>query len=654
MTARVSNRTTTMSRWSAAVAATALAATGILAAPLAAQAVPGPPIADGIYIETPWVQPGNVVWVDFVGTTGCDDATRDWNFVATGGAVTHLSGAGFGEGYWIARGVQIPSSLGAAAPVSGNLRLTCTPTGGGASTDFLLPLTVSTTQPSTPYHSSTAWTWYTPGNATVGSVVTINALGFKPGESVTVALTNQTQYFDSANWAVSTSTPVTVTADGEGAVTGQFTVPAGWNQTDQLDAVVAGATSRYLLVTGDGTDLDGTPDITVGGTDVAFSGSAVSIAANGFEAGETVVIALHSASARAVQLGTLTANGAGSINGSVYLPTGLAAGSYRVWAGAKTIGYALLNTPLTIGPAPARDRLAGDDRYDTAVQISEQTAPFAPGQGVVYIANGLNFPDALSAGSIAAQVGGTVLLTHPDFLVDSVRDELIRLHPQTVKIVGSTLAVSAAVKTAIEGLSFTHTTERIAGADRFATNRALITDAVDDGLTVSTVYVSTGFNFPDALAAAPAAASEQGVVVLVNGNAATLDSATMDLLDDLDADQARIVGSEVAVSSSLEVQLNSYFPEHVTRYAGANRYDTAAKIVSATWPDGAPEVVLASGQNFPDALAASALGLPMLTSLPTCIPPVILAGLAELDADTLTLVGSSAALSDGVRNFAHC
>ena len=88
-------------------------------------------------------------------------------------------------------------------------------------------------------------------------------------------------------------------------------------------------------------------------------------------------------------------------------------------------------------------RVAGADRYATAVAIS--TVAFPVSAPVVYIASGVAFPDALSAGPAASRQGGPLLLTNPDVLPPSVRQEVQRLSPTKIVIVGGLAAVSAAV-----------------------------------------------------------------------------------------------------------------------------------------------------------------------------------------------------------------
>ena len=60
------------------------------------------------------------------------------------------------------------------------------------------------------------------------------------------------------------------------------------------------------------------------------------------------------------------------------------------------------------------------------------------------------------------------------------------------------------------------TTDRIAGRDRFDTARQLTDAAVEAGGSARDVLVATGRNYPDALAAGPAALARGGVLVLTD------------------------------------------------------------------------------------------------------------------------------------------
>ena len=93
-------------------------------------------------------------------------------------------------------------------------------------------------------------------------------------------------------------------------------------------------------------------------------------------------------------------------------------------------------------------RQSGVDRYATAVAIS--AANHAAGSAdVVYIATGTTFPDALAAAPIAGLERGPVLLVAPTSVPGSVANELRRLSPNRVVIVGGPGSVSDAVVNAI-------------------------------------------------------------------------------------------------------------------------------------------------------------------------------------------------------------
>jgi putative cell wall-binding protein len=93
------------------------------------------------------------------------------------------------------------------------------------------------------------------------------------------------------------------------------------------------------------------------------------------------------------------------------------------------------------------------------------------------------------------------------------------------------------------------------------------------------------------------------------------------------------------------------------RLAGADRYSTSLAIAHWGWAtsDGA---LLATGANFPDALAASVwagqLGSPLLVVPPTCIPSETLQGLIDLQTRTATLIGGPGSLSDDVFRLRGC
>jgi len=245
-------------------------------------------------------------------------------------------------------------------------------------------------------------------------------------------------------------------------------------------------------------------------------------------------------------------------------------------------------------------RLAGADRYATAVAASQRFAPRVP---AVFVAVGTDFPDALSAAAAAAELGGPLLLTAPAHLPAVVAAELRRLAPARIYIAGGTGTVSAQVEKTLSSIA---PTTRFSGANRYETSLAIAKAVFPDPGYSQEVFLTTGRNFPDALSASAAAGSNSTPVLLIDGSATRLSAGTVNALRDLGGHYLRIVGGTGAVSLGIERQLRAE-RFHVTRFAGANRYATAVAVNDfflASTPD---TVFFATGANFPDALASGAL-----------------------------------------------
>ncbi|WP_146084580.1 MULTISPECIES: cell wall-binding repeat-containing protein [unclassified Rathayibacter] len=316
-------------------------------------------------------------------------------------------------------------------------------------------------------------------------------------------------------------------------------------------------------------------------------------------------------------------------------------------------------TPPTTGPTPGNGptvtRLAGTDRQGTAVEISKAT--FAtPGVPVVYIATGANFPDALSAGPAAAKQGGPLLLVDRDSVSQVVRDELTRLKPQRIVVVGSDLSVSDALATDL-GQYANGRVFRLGGTDRYDTSRKIIESAFE-GTSPKGAWLATGEKFPDALSATAAAGKNSAPVVLVNGGLPAADPTTVGILTRLRPPVLTIAGSELSVSAGIQNSLTVPAGPLVTRFGGVDRYDTSEQLNRAAFPRGSETVFLATGENFPDALAGAAAagrtGSPLFAVPPTCVPVKVLQDIKAGGATSVVLLGGTGTLSDAVAKLTPC
>jgi putative cell wall-binding protein len=197
-------------------------------------------------------------------------------------------------------------------------------------------------------------------------------------------------------------------------------------------------------------------------------------------------------------------------------------------------------------------RLAGSNRYETAAAISADT--FGPGVPVAYVATGANFPDALAGTPPAGANGGPVLLVDKNGIPTATAQELARLHPAKIVILGGTGVISTSVGSALQGYT-SGAVQRLAGADRYATAAAVSSSSY---AAADTVYLATGMNFPDALSAGPVAGMDDSPLLLVPGTSLP-DVVRAELLR-LHPSTVVILGSTGVVSAGVASQIEALFP----------------------------------------------------------------------------------------------
>jgi putative cell wall-binding protein len=289
-------------------------------------------------------------------------------------------------------------------------------------------------------------------------------------------------------------------------------------------------------------------------------------------------------------------------------------------------------------------RVFGPDRYATAAAVSARQFP-SPGSGInaAYVATGLNFPDALAGGPAAASDGAPMLLVSLNEIPAATAAELDRLNPNTIYVLGSAGVVSDSVLGQLAAYARSGQVVRLWGQDRYETAAAIAANAFPDA-GVAAVFVATGANFPDALAGAAAASSINSPVLLVELN--SIPPSTRAQLERLDPAAIYVLGSEGVVSGPVAAELAAYAP--VTRLGGADRYETAVRISEWFFDPGGAKAFVATGLNFPDALAGAPYGAPLHIVPGTSVPGVVANELTRLDLPSIDVLGSSGVVSDSV------
>lgn len=290
----------------------------------------------------------------------------------------------------------------------------------------------------------------------------------------------------------------------------------------------------------------------------------------------------HSRRALSAVLATLVL-----LSGATPLIPGAATASPRVAARTTTV-------------TPQVERLAGEDRLETAVDVSRHGWDSAD---TVVIATARNFPDALVGGPLAAAYDAPILLAEADGLSAETRAEISRLGATRAFIVGGTRAIPGVVESQLEAAGFSPgDIWRLEGPTRYETAVAVARHLASLQGTPARVVIATGEAFPDALSVSGLAGSADMPILLVKPEEMPVVAAGF--LDDFGIESVLVVGGIAAVADSVVAGI-----EDAERVGGIDRYETAAFIAEYAFQHGFTydEVFVAVGTNFPDALVAGSL-----------------------------------------------
>ncbi|MDR1113099.1 MAG: cell wall-binding repeat-containing protein [Bacteroidales bacterium] len=308
----------------------------------------------------------------------------------------------------------------------------------------------------------------------------------------------------------------------------------------------------------------------------------------------------------------------------------------------NTVGVKVIFDPEVI-------RLSGPNRIETANAICKEGWQSA---GTVILASGVNFADALAGGPLAYMLDAPILLTmNGNSLEQKVKEQLGKLDAENIIILGGTAAVKKAIADELSSLGYN--IDRLSGANRYETAIA-IAKKMDTirGRTPESVFICDGANFPDALAATPAASLLGLPIIFTPRTDKKFNLASDAYLKQHSINKAAILGGTGAVNADVEGYLTANRIK-IERIAGSNRFETSyriyAKYKGLFTGKGA---AFATGVNFPDALAggvfAANQGIPvfLLNNSKTIVINTIAQSVLDMAARKVYVFGGGAALDD--------
>ena len=162
------------------------------------------------------------------------------------------------------------------------------------------------------------------------------------------------------------------------------------------------------------------------------------------------------------------------------------------------------------------NRIAGNNRYQTAVAIADCIKSVKKAPQSLFIASAAAFPDALSASAAAAAEQAAILYVSPNGKFDDSTAAYLKTIKGTnmdIYVIGGTAVIPDSAMTTLR--SYSSNVYRLAGANRYATCAA-VNDRFYGKFTNNRVCVVTGKDFPDALTAGVYAAQTRSALILAD------------------------------------------------------------------------------------------------------------------------------------------
>lgn len=216
------------------------------------------------------------------------------------------------------------------------------------------------------------------------------------------------------------------------------------------------------------------------------------------------------------------------------------------------------------------DKLAGENRFETAAKISEKG--FKTAENVI-IVNSKGGADALASTPFAKMKNAPVLLTDAKSLNDETKKEITRLGAKNVFIIGGEAVVEESVAKQLKEMNLT--VERINGKDRYETALKVATK-LGDVSEVAVVNGATGI--ADAVSIAPVAANNKMPILFSSPSEGT--KVVDQYIKDEKVAKSYVIGGVGAISEAVASKLPK-----AERLGGNNRNETNAIVIEKFYKD---------------------------------------------------------------------
>ena len=251
-------------------------------------------------------------------------------------------------------------------------------------------------------------------------------------------------------------------------------------------------------------------------------------------------------------------------------------------------------------------RLAGNNRYGTSNLVSDEYMKEHPEDGkldYIILTTGSSFKDSLSGSFLASQAKTHMLLINDNSDKKKVVSQIKKvLKPEgTIYILGGSKAVPTSIQNELKEKKIAKKIKRLKGATGYETNLEILKEGFGLIENKTDLIVCTGENYPDGLSAAAT-----GLPIMLVAKKITADQKAFLRSNKKSINKIWVIGGDKAVSETVYKQLGNYGVTE--RVFGNDRYQTSIKVAGKFFRmKKINEVVIARGNNFPDALVAGPL-----------------------------------------------
>ncbi|PBG30892.1 cell surface protein [Clostridioides difficile] len=251
-------------------------------------------------------------------------------------------------------------------------------------------------------------------------------------------------------------------------------------------------------------------------------------------------------------------------------------------------------------------KLKGADRFETAIKISQSGWTKSD---TVVIVNGedKSMVDGLTATPLASVKNSPILLSSNEKLPQKTVEELKRLNPSKVIVIGGNNSMPNSVVEAIKAVNSKISVQRIGGDTRYQTS-INIAKEIDKTNNVSKLYIGAGNGEADSLSIASLAGKEKTPIVLTQKEG--VDNEAEQFIKSNKVSNIYFIGGVEKISNKAIEQVGKIANKDISnnRVAGQTRQETNAKVIDKFYSQSKLDgVVVANQDKLIDALAVGPL-----------------------------------------------